>query len=92
MYSKLILTIITVTLSLSLSPKIISSEAIVLGTPTYFERMNGCMTLFLERLWCLRHQKYPLEATPYAVVAAENLRYVEQCLLVHSVNGRHGFS
>lgn len=53
-----------------LFPKIISSEAILLGTPTYFGRMNGFMTLFLERLWCLRHQKYPLTGRPYAVVAA----------------------
>ncbi len=53
-----------------LLPKILSSEAIVLGTPTYFGRMNGFMAVFLERFWCLRHQKYPLEERPYVVVAA----------------------
>ena len=31
--------------------KILSAEAIVLGTPTYFSNMNGFMAIFLERLW-----------------------------------------
>lgn len=53
-----------------LFPELIASEAIVLGTPTYFKRMNGFMSVFLERMWSLRHQRYPLEGRPYAVVAA----------------------
>ena len=53
-----------------LYPKIISSEAIVLGTPIYHSNMNGFMTVFLERLWGFRHQRFPLEGKPYAVVAS----------------------
>jgi multimeric flavodoxin WrbA len=53
-----------------LYPKIISSDAIVLGTPIYHSNMNGFMTVFLERLWGFRHQRFPLEGKPYAVVAS----------------------
>jgi len=53
-----------------LYPKIVSSDAIVLGTPTYFSNMNGFMAVFLERLWAFRHQKFPLEGKPFAVVSA----------------------
>jgi len=50
-------------------PKIISAEGIVLGTPSYFDNMNGFMTIFLERLWAVRHQRFPLEGKPYVVVS-----------------------
>jgi len=53
-----------------LYPLITSAEAIVLGTPTYHSSMNGFMTVFLERLWPFRHQRFPLEGKPFAVVAA----------------------
>jgi hypothetical protein len=32
--------------------------------------MNGFMTIFLERLWAFRHQRFTLEIKPYAVVAS----------------------
>ena len=50
-------------------PKIISASALVLGTPTYFNNMNGFMTVFLERLWALRHQRFPIEGTPFCVIS-----------------------
>ncbi len=53
-----------------LYPKLKSSEAIVLGTPTYFSNMNGFMMVFLERLWAFRHQRFQLEEKPFAVVSA----------------------
>lgn len=52
-----------------LYPKILSSEAIVLGTPTYFSNMNGFMTVFLERLWAFRHQRFRLGGKPFVVVS-----------------------
>jgi multimeric flavodoxin WrbA len=51
-------------------PLLLSAEAIVLGTPTYHASMNGFMTVFLERLWPFRHQRFPLEGKPFAVVSA----------------------
>ena len=53
----------------SLYSKILSAEAIVLGTPTYFSNMNGFMAIFLERLWAFRHQSFQLEGKPFVVVA-----------------------
>lgn len=50
-------------------PKIISASALVLGTSTYFDNMNGFMTVFLERLWSLRHQRFPIEGKPFCVVS-----------------------
>jgi len=49
--------------------KILSAEAIVLGTPTYFSNMNGFMTIFLERLWAFRHQSFQIEGKPFIVVS-----------------------
>ncbi len=49
--------------------KILSAEAIVLGTPTYFSNMNGFMAIFLERLWAFRHQSFQLEGKPFVVVS-----------------------
>ena len=53
----------------SLYSKILSAEAIVLGTPTYFSNMNGFMAIFLERLWAFRHQSFQLEGKPFVVVS-----------------------
>ncbi|MFH1955233.1 MAG: flavodoxin family protein [Pseudomonadota bacterium] len=50
--------------------KLMASEGIVLGTPAYFNNMNGFMTLFLERLWAFRHQRFPLEGKPFAAIAS----------------------
>ncbi len=50
--------------------KILSAEAIVLGTPTYFSNMNGFMAIFLERLWAFRHQSFQIEGKPFVVVSA----------------------
>lgn len=55
-------------------PKLKDADAIVLGTPCYFGDMNGFMTTFLERLWALRHQRFPLEGKPFVVVASGGLR------------------
>jgi len=52
-----------------LYPEMIDADAFVLGTPSYFNNTNGFMTVFLERLWAFRHQKFPLEGKPYAVIA-----------------------
>jgi len=52
-----------------LYPKIIAAETIVLGTPAYFNSMNGFMTVFLERLWSFRHQRFPLDGKPFTVVS-----------------------
>ena len=54
--------------------KLKEADAIVLGTPCYFDDLNGFMTIFLERLWALRHQKFPLEGKPFIVVASGGLR------------------
>jgi hypothetical protein len=51
-------------------PKLIEAEAIVLGTPSFFNNMNSLMAMFLERLWCFRHNYYPLEGKPFAVVSS----------------------
>ncbi len=49
--------------------KLVSAEAIVLGTPVYFDNMNGFMSVFLERLWAFRHQRFPLADKPFFVVS-----------------------
>jgi len=53
-----------------LYPRLIKAEGFVLGTPSYFNNMNGFMAIFLERLWALRHQRFPLEGKPFVVVAS----------------------
>ncbi len=50
-------------------PKIISASALVLGTPTYFNNMNGFMAVFLERLWALRHQRFAIKGKPFCVIS-----------------------
>ncbi|MCW4048202.1 MAG: flavodoxin family protein [Candidatus Bathyarchaeota archaeon] len=50
--------------------KIIEAEAIVLGTPSFFSSMNSVMAMFLERLWSLRHNRFPLEGKPFVVVSS----------------------
>jgi multimeric flavodoxin WrbA len=63
-----------------LYPRIIEAEALVLGAPSYFSNMNGFMTVFLERLWAFRHQRFPLEGKPFAVVSSGGLRSPEQTI------------
>jgi multimeric flavodoxin WrbA len=57
----------------SFFPKLMAADAIVLGTPSYFDNTNGFMTVFIERLWALRHQRFPLEGKPFVVVASGGL-------------------
>lgn len=61
-------------------PKLMEADAIVLGTPSYFDSTNGFMTVFLERLWALRHQRFPLEGKPFVVVAAGGLTSPQQAI------------
>ena len=57
--------------------KIIDAEAIVLGSPSYFGSANSAMTMFLERLWSLRHNRYPITGKPFAVVSSAGFRNPE---------------
>jgi hypothetical protein len=52
----------------------IGAEAFVLGTPSYFNNLNGFMTVFLERLWAFRHRRFPLEGKPFAVIASGGIQ------------------
>jgi multimeric flavodoxin WrbA len=61
-------------------PKMMEADAIVLGTPSYFNDLNGFMTVFLERLWALRHQRFPLEGKPFVVVASGGLRSPQRAI------------
>ncbi len=63
-----------------LYPKLLGAHALVLGTPSYFDNLNGFMTVFLERLWAFRHQRFPLEGKPYAVVASGGLNSPQQAI------------
>jgi len=60
--------------------KLRGAQALVLGTPSYFDNLNGFMTVFLERLWAFRHQRFPLEGKPYAVVASGGLNSPQQAI------------
>lgn len=53
-----------------LFPKILDADVLILGGPSYFNGPNGYMLLLLERLWCMRHQRFPLENKPFFVVAS----------------------
>jgi len=64
----------------SFYPKLMEADAIVLGTPSYFDNLNGFMTVFLERLWALRHQRFPLEDKPFVVVASGGLDSPQQAI------------
>jgi len=55
---------------LELYPLIEGADALVLGSPDYFKGMNSLMAMFLERLWSFRHNRFPLEGKPYAVVSS----------------------
>jgi len=61
-------------------PKLMEADAIVLGTPSYFNNTNGFMMVFLERLWALRHQRFPLEGKPFVVVASGGLTSPQQAI------------
>ena len=54
--------------------RIIQADSLILGTPSYFDDTNGFMRVFLERLWSLRHLKFPLEGKPYYVVATGGIQ------------------
>jgi len=64
----------------SLYQEMIDAEALVLGTPSYFNNLNGFMTVFLERLWAFRHQRFPLEGKPYAVIACGGIQSPRQTI------------
>jgi NAD(P)H-dependent FMN reductase len=64
----------------SLYQEMIDAEALVLGTPSYFNNLNGFMTVFLERLWAFRHQRFPLEGKPYAVIACGGVQSPRQAI------------
>jgi hypothetical protein len=59
---------------LAIFPKILDADVLVLGGPSYFNGPNGYMLLLLERLWCMRHQRFPLEGTPFFVVASGGVK------------------
>ena len=61
-------------------PKILEADALVLGSPSYFDNINGFMTVFLERLWSFRHQRFPLEGKPYVVVSSGGLESPENAI------------
>ena len=63
-----------------LYPKFLEAEALILGSPSYFNNMNGYMMGFLERLWAFRHQRFPLEGNPYVAVASGGVRSPEQVI------------
>lgn len=63
-----------------LYPELIKAEALVLGTPSYFNNMNGFMTVFLERLWAFRHQRFPLEGKPFFVAASGGIESPERAI------------
>jgi multimeric flavodoxin WrbA len=71
---------------LELYPLIEGADAIVLGSPDFFNGMNSLMTMFLERLWSFRHNRYPLEGKPYAVVSSGGFQVPERT--VESVKRR----
>lgn len=66
--------------------ELLKAEALVLGTPSYFNNMNGYMTVFLERLWSFWHRKFPLQGKPYAVVASGGVQSPDQA--IESVKSR----
>ncbi len=63
-----------------LYPELIKAEALVLGTPSYFNNMNGFMTVFLERLWAFRHQRFPLAGKPFFVAASGGIESPERAI------------
>ena len=62
---------------LEMYPLIEGADAIVLGSPDFFNGMNSLMTMFLERLWSFRHNRFPLEGKPYAVVSSGGFQVPE---------------
>jgi multimeric flavodoxin WrbA len=57
--------------------KIIDSDALVLGSPSYFGGANSAMVMFLERLWSLRHNRYPIAGKPFVAVSSAGFRNPE---------------
>lgn len=64
----------------ALYPRIVSAEAMVLGTPSYFNNLNSFMAVFLERLWAFRHIRFPLKGKPFAVVSVGGLGVPEKAI------------
>lgn len=62
------------------------ADALVLGSPDFFNGMNSIMAMFLERLWSFRHNRFPLEGKPYAVVSSGGFQVPEKT--VEEVKGR----
>ena len=54
--------------------KILNTDLLVLGGPSYFNGLNSYMFMLLERLWCMRHQRYPLEGKPFIVIATGGIQ------------------
>ena len=55
-------------------PKILDADILILGCPSYFNGLNSYMFVLLERLWCMRHQRYPLEGKPFFIVAVGGIQ------------------
>ncbi len=71
---------------LELYPLIEGADALVFGSPDFFNGMNSLMAMFLERLWSFRHKRFPLEGKPYAVVSSGAFQVPE--MTVEAVKSR----
>lgn len=69
-----------------LSNKLINAEAIVLGSPTYFDNVSGVMKIFIDRMLAFYYSR-KLKGRKVAIVAVgfEDAKSVKQC--VHQMEG-----
>jgi multimeric flavodoxin WrbA len=65
---------------LKMYPVIEKAEALVLGSPNFFNKMNSLMAMFLERMWSFRHNRFPLMGKPYALIASGGFQVPESTI------------
>ncbi len=67
--------------------KIKQADAVVIGTPVYFDTMTSMVWAFIERFFGYRHVDIPIAGKPFVLVVAGALRLDSAVDQLHKVLG-----
>ncbi len=70
--------------------KIRQADAVVIGTPVYFDTMTATVWAFIERFFGYRHVDIPIAGKPFVVVVGGGLKLDNTVDQLHKVLGAFG--
>jgi multimeric flavodoxin WrbA len=70
--------------------KIKQADAVVIGTPVYFDTMTATVWAFIERFFGYRHVDIPIAGKPFVVVVGGGLKLDNTVDQLHKVLGAFG--